>query len=170
MDGKSEYTIYSSPATTETERYAAQELKQYLYEISGAQLPITQEPHQKTIYVGFQGAPKALLNSLKPNGFGKEEYIIREQNEALLIAGDEPRDTLYGTIGFLQDHLGCRWYSKDVITTPNQTTISIKGLNDRQAPVFEYREPWYREAYDYSFHYNENATSFPVNHSQQSVK
>jgi hypothetical protein len=75
VDGKSEYTIYSSPAATETERYAAQELQQYLYEISGAQLPITQEPHQKTIYVGFQGAPKALLNGLKPNEFEKEEYI-----------------------------------------------------------------------------------------------
>ncbi len=164
VDGKSEYTIYSSPAATETERYAAQELQQYLHEISGVQLPITQEPQPKTIYVGFQGAPKALSNGLTPTEFGKEEYIIREQNGALLIAGGEPRGTLYGTIGFLQDHLGCRWYSKDVITTPKQTTISIKGLNDRQAPAFEYREPWYREAYDTEFalHNRLNPSGVPL--------
>ncbi len=164
--GVSDYQIYSSAQATETERYAARELQHYIAQVSGATLPIVHEvaPDAKLIYVGFDDVPKALLGDLKPDTFGKEEYIIRESHGALLIAGGQPRGTLYGVIGFLQDHLGCRWYTSDVIKIPKKKSIGIKGIEDRQAPVFEYREAWYREAYatEFAVHNRLNPSGVPL--------
>lgn len=148
--GLSDYQIYSSSAATETEQYAAQQLQDYLERISGCKLSIVHDANAdaKLIYVGFHEVPLAVLGDLKSESFGKEEYIIKSDDGSVLIAGGQPRGTLYGVIGLLRDHLGCRWYTRDVTKIPKSTTLDIGDFTDRQAPAFEYREPYYREFYD----------------------
>lgn len=151
--GQSAYQIYASPSATKTEHYAATILQDYVARISGCTLPIVQilGDQKKLIYVGFQDVPPSLLGDLDPAAFGEEEYIIQQTGPALLIAGGQPRGTLYGVIGLLRDHFGCRWYTRDVVKVPQSGTLRLEGLPDRQAPAFAYREPWYREAYDTDF-------------------
>lgn len=164
--GKSNYKIFVSNNASRTEQYAAAELQQYLFKISGYQLPIVSrsDVQEELIYVGFQEAPESLLSGVDPQDFGSEEYIIRSANNQLLIAGGEPRGTLYGVIGYLSDHLDCRWYTKEVEKIPQTKTISLPAINDRQKPAFEYREAWYHEAYqtDWAIHNRLNPSLVPI--------
>lgn len=164
-DGKSEYKIFISKDALKPEHYAAGELQKYIEKISGAVLPIVHEakPDDKLIYVGFKGAPESLLKDLKTADFGKEEYIIRTAGNSVLIAGGGPRGTLYGVMGYLSDHLGCRWYTREVTKIPEQKTITIGKIEDRQKPVMEARQISYREAYnvEWSVHNRINSNLMP---------
>ncbi|MCB9782733.1 MAG: DUF4838 domain-containing protein [Candidatus Omnitrophica bacterium] len=164
--GVSDYRIYSSPSALPSEAYAAEMLQDYLARISGCTLPIVHEAAAdgKIVYVGFADAPVSVLGDLDPETFGKEEYVIQQSGDALLIAGGAPRGTLYGVIGFLRDHFGCRWYTRDVTKIPQAKTLEVDGLPDRQSPAFAYREPWYREVHDIDFavHNRLNPSMVPI--------
>ncbi|CAL1517261.1 DUF4838 domain-containing protein [Chitinophaga sp. MM2321] len=165
-EGKSDYKIFVSESASDPEQRAARELQKYLQKVSGCFMEITHEtkPDAKLIYIGFTGAPETLLKNLQPKEFGKEEYIIRSDGDQLLIAGGAPRGTLYGVIGYLSDYLDCRWYTREVIKTPKQTTITLSQIEDRQKPVFVNREAWYREAYnpEWAMHNRLNPTIVPL--------
>ena len=85
---------------------------------------------------------------LDGQNFGPEEYVIKTFAGGILIAGGKPRGTLYGVIAFLSDYLGCRWYTPDFMKIPQSNDIILPVINKKDKPVFEYREAWYREAYD----------------------
>jgi len=148
-DGTTQFKIYVSENALLPEKYAASELQKYLTEITGLELPIvnTYNSETKLISIGFEGAPEKLIAGLKKEEFGNEEFIIRTVDGSLLIAGGEPRGTLYGVLGFLSD-LGCRWYTRDVIKIPQKSNVYLPAEEIREKPAFEYREAWYKEAYD----------------------
>jgi hypothetical protein len=164
-DGKSDYKIFVSKKASKPEWRAAAELQKYIQKISSAALPVVSEakPGEKLIYVGFQEAPESILKDLKTSDFVNEEYIIRSDGEQLLIAGGGARGTLYGVMGYLSDHLGCRWYTKEVTKIPVQKTIALGNIEDRQKPVMEARQISYREAYnvEWSLHNRINSNMMP---------
>ena len=149
-NGKSSYKIFVSESALSSEKQAARELQNNLREISGVTLPIVHHPDKskKLVYVGFTGVPQVLLKGLHPADFGKDEYIIRSDGNSLLIAGGGNRGTLYGVIGYLTDHLGCRWYTTEVAKIPKQKIISLTKTEDRQKPSFKFREVNWREGYE----------------------
>lgn len=165
-DKKSDYKIFISKDATKPEQTAAVELQKYLEKVSGYKMEITQEvkPNGKLVFLGFKGAPENLLKDLKPTDFVNEEYIIRSDGAQLLIAGGGARGTLYGVIGYLTDHLNCRWYTREVVKIPEQSTITLAKIEDRQKPTFVYREAWYREAYDteWAMHNRLNPSMKPI--------
>jgi hypothetical protein len=162
----SDYRIFVSEQAGKPEKHAALELQKYLQEISGCRLPVTQteDPNVKMIYLGFEGVPESMVSGLNLSEFGKEEYLIRTVGEDLLIAGGKPRGTLYGVLGFLSDHLDCRWYTREVTRIPRKRTIAFQEIEDRQKPAFEYREAWYMEAYDthWAVHNRLNPSIIPI--------
>ena len=166
-NGISEYSIYVSENAAPGEKYAARELQNTLKKISGCELPIihSNNTSAKMIFIGFDGAPKSILSDLTISKFGNEEFIIRTVGENLLIAGGKPRGTLYGVIGYL-NNLGCRWYTREVVKIPKKSTIYISGEDIRQKPAFEYREAWYKEAYDskWAMHNRLNPIAKPLTH------
>lgn len=149
-DGKSDYSIFVSDKAAASEKTAAAELQVYLEKISGCRLPVVNATSEgsRFIYVGFKEAPEHLLHGLDPAGFGPEEYIIRSNGKQLLIAGGSQRGTLYGVVGYLKDHPGCRWYTQTVEKIPSLKTIVLRTAEDRQKPDFQYREVNWREAYE----------------------
>ncbi len=149
-NGISDYKIYLADGAISSEKYAAPELQKYIYEISDCRLPITNkyEKSGKFIYIGFHNTPATQLHDVDVKAFGPEEFIIRTSPEGILIAGGNPRGTLYGVLAFLSDYLGCRWYTPDFKKIPQSKDIILASINRREKPVFEYREAWYREAYD----------------------
>lgn len=165
-DGRSDYQIFISDSASAPEKYAAEALKHYLYRVTGCRLPVTHraDPQGKYIYIGFREAPASLIAGIDPSGFGGEEYLVRSDGRHLLIAGGQPRGTLYGVTGYLSDHLGCRWYTKDVEKMPERKYIPLPNRDDRQQPAFEYREAWYHEAYDpeWALHNRLNPSIVPI--------
>jgi len=149
-NGTSDYKIHLSDKAIPSEKHAAIELQKYIYEISGYKLQITNNSKEsnKYIFLGFQDIPKYLLQDIDVNSFGMEEFIIRTSDKDILIAGGSPKGTLYGVTAFLTDVLGCRWYTPDFKKIPKTEDIIIDAINKRDKPAFEYRETFYKEAYD----------------------
>ena len=164
-DGRSDYKIFVSAKASVPEKSAALELQKYINKISGCKLEITNQPDvdEKRVYIGFKEAPQSVLNDLDTSGFGNEEFVIRSDGKSLLIAGGKSRGTVYGVSAYLTDHLGCRWYTREVIRIPTQATIKLAEIEDRQKPALEYREPYYHEAYDteWALHNKTNSRAIP---------
>ena len=149
-DGKSEYTIVLSKEASLSEKHAAGELQDFLRQISGAELPIVTEGARlpnKMIVIGDGEARKALGVHIGFDQLGDEGFAIRSAGPNIVIAGGRLRGTLYGVYTFLE-RLGCRWYTSKVSRIPKMRTIVLPQLDIAQKPAFEYREPFYTDAFD----------------------
>ncbi len=73
---------------------------------------------------------------------------MRTAGHRLLLAGGRPRGSLYAVSRFLQDSCGARWWTPSAARFPKQTNFSIPKLDVRAQPAFEYREPFWRDAFD----------------------
>ena len=126
---------------TPAEQFAAQELSTCLTRICGAAFPVTNAPPPA-------GPALALAADAS---LGAEEYRVRADAAAgrLTVSGGRPRGVLYGVYALLEDHLGCRWYTREVERVPRLASLSVPAdLDLRGKPRLEYREVFWTEAFD----------------------
>lgn len=150
-NGATDYSIVIPGDAIPSEKYAAEELRDFLQQIGGARLEIYSEgaaPGGKRIYVGPGVHAKQILAEKEITNLGEEGFFLRTSGGDLIIAGGRTRGTLYGVYAFLEDKLGCRWYAVDASYIPKMEKIEIGALDERQTPAFEYREPFFSEAFD----------------------
>ncbi|PQP88492.1 hypothetical protein CPT76_09085 [Paenibacillus sp. AR247] len=89
-----------------------------------------------------------LASSIDFEKLGSDGFVIRTAGSRLVIAGGALRGTLYGVYTFLEDYLGCRWFSSKVSRIPKRSRISLGDIDIEQVPVLEYREPFFFCAFD----------------------
>ena len=142
--------IVVDPAATSTEAYAARQLADYLGQITGGSPGVRTNSFAppQAIIVGIGAASHAQFPDLKLNQFGSEEIIIRSKGDRLLLAGGRPRGTLYAVSRFLQDQCDVRWWTPWASRVPQRQAIPIHRLNVRAKPAFEYRVPFWFDAFD----------------------
>jgi hypothetical protein len=148
-DGVARTVIVVDPAATATEIYAAHQLASSLHEITGASFELrtnTQSP-ARAIIVG-PGAAAALFPDMSWTRLGGEELIIRTAGDRILLAGGRPRGTLYAVSRFLQDACGVRWWTPWASRIPHKPSLQTADINVRAKPAFEYRDPYWRCAFD----------------------
>jgi len=141
----------SSP--TEQERTAACELAACLLEITGATFPIADQAQataRPQIAVGYQAARGIGISLATFNGLGEEGIIIRSNGPHLALTGGEgaKRGTLYAVFTFLEEVLGCRWWTPDAADIPRRETMEIPPQACWYTPPFEYRHQCYHHAQD----------------------
>ena len=149
--GQTEYRIVVATNAVEPELHAATELASFLKQITGATFAIVREDEAGSgplIFVGSSVRLKALAPDLELDGLGSEGLLIETRAPHLILTGGRPRGTLYAVYTFLEDHLGCRWYSSKVSRIPTCSDLVIKTIHDRQVPAFEYREPFAYDSYN----------------------
>ena len=149
--GKTAYKIVLPADAIEPERHAAAELAAFLKQSTGADFPIVAETDAgdgPCVLVGFGSKAQALVPDRKTAAYGPEEFVIETHPPHLLLAGGRPRGSLYAVYTFLEDHVGCRWFSSSVQRVPTHPTLAIGSLRDHQRPGFEYREPFAFDSYD----------------------
>ena len=139
-NGKSNYAILLAPNATPAMRHGAQELQHFLQEMSGAILPIVDLQPGAT--------PRNAIVIRTDPQLAEEELTIRTVGSNIEIAGGGKRGAMYGCYALLEDVLGCRWFNQRVSKIPHRKTITLPPLNIRQKPAFEYREPYYTEAFN----------------------
>jgi len=150
-NGKSDYVIVLSEIASPSEELAAVELQDAIEKMSGCKLPIVTPEHanvSRRIFIGANLQTEKIVGDVDLASFGEEEFIIRTVGQDLVIAGGPLRGTMYGVFTFLENYLGCRWHTAQVSKIPKRKTIQIGDINDRQKPAFEYREPFFTEAFD----------------------
>jgi hypothetical protein len=148
--GKSTYSICLSSQASPSEKRGAEELRKFLFEMSGAQLPIVADSGKlkgDLILVGRGKLTDKMKLRIDFARLGEEGFALKTSGRRLVIAGGRLRGTMYGVYTFL-DKLGCRWFTREVSRIPKTPTIRIAALNEVQTPAFEYREPFFTEAFD----------------------
>lgn len=149
--GKSDFTIVLSKDASASEKHAAAELQKFLKEISGAELPIAAEGQarpEQMIVLGDGETFRSLNAGVVLKDLGDEGFAIQTVGPHLVIVGGRLRGTMYGVYTLLEEQLGCRWYTSTVSYIPKTSTITLKPLSIVQKPDFEYREPFYTDAWD----------------------
>jgi len=148
-NGVAKAVIVIAPDAPEPERHAAGELADFLSQITGAKFDIVPPPAvgKVRLLVGLQAA-KLAIPDFSAEGLGAEGIIIRSVGDDLILAGGYPRGSLYAVYTFLEEHLGCRWWSSTESTIPKKPTIQVANLNIRYVPALEYRSPFWFDAFD----------------------
>lgn len=170
-NGRSDFAILVAPGSSPAMRHGAEELQTHIQKISGAKLPIDlPEAGWSDLPPGVKGLivladDSILAEREKRPPLAEEEFVLKSlaptrkprRGAKLLTANEVPRieirgggkrGTLYGCYTFLEDVLGCRWFTSKISRIPKKSTIVIPPLNIRQKPAFEYREPYYWESFD----------------------
>ncbi len=146
------YHIVHSINSTEAERYACMELQKYLYLSTNTLIPVFSDKcakRSKEIIIG-----DARSNTYKNCLIGKsiEAFLIKVVDENIYITGNSPRGILYGAYSFLEQFIGFRCYTKDCEKYDTLKTIEIdEDFIYIKDFTFEYREVYFRDAFDGDF-------------------
>lgn len=145
-NGKSAYRLRLRADPIPSERYAAEEFRRFFAEISG--IYMTFGTGEREILLGYDEYAASLFPNIDMPALGSDGFVIRSNGEKLLIAGGRPRGTMYGVYTFLEKYLGCRWYTSDFSHIPRRAVVELDPIDDLQAPALEYREIFYKDAFD----------------------
>lgn len=154
QDGKTSWVIVAADQPPAL-HHGAEELQSTLKAVTGATFAIVQKLPRGT---------KGIRVAFEPN-LGEEEYTIRTDAQGVVIRGGGKRGAMYGCYGFLQDVVGCRWFTAKASFLPLRKTLTIPSLNVREKPAFEYREPFFTEAFtakDWCLRNRVNGNSMPL--------
>ena len=142
-DGKTTYQIVVSAKADVSTKAVAADMAAILKEITGADFPVvadTAAPSLNEIVVGHDnGRLQQVSLAGMTSEFALDEYEIRTVGTRLVIAGTPPRGSINGMYGFLQDHLGCRWFTPGASRIPKNPDLTIGRIVDRQKPAFKWR-------------------------------
>jgi len=131
--------IIVAPDAGKTERFAAEELCAYLKRMSRKEFPIREKtvPGCNALIVGT----KACLDAgLVPDGdITDDGFMIRTEGDRICIAGIHPRGTLFGVYEFLEEFLGCRFFSPEVEVVPERDSCVLAPIDLKKVPMIEYR-------------------------------
>ncbi len=147
--GRALARIIVAPDATETERFAAEETALFLHIVTGARLPVENEAGTAggRLLVGLKAAA-AVAPDLAAAGLAPEEIVVRTVGNDLVLAGGGPRGTLYAVYAFLEDVVGCRWWTAAASHMPWRPSLSVGPVAIRFRPPLEYREPYWYVAFD----------------------
>ena len=142
-NGASEYSIVIAPDAPESEQYAAQELKNWIAQVSGVELPITDlqgGQAGKRLVVGYNAITEELVPSAEKPSDRDDAFTWCNEGGDILFWGGSKRGTLYSVYSFLEEELGCRWYSSKVSVAPKRETWSFGTLYNHEEPSLKIRD------------------------------
>ncbi|MCL2507852.1 MAG: DUF4838 domain-containing protein [Oscillospiraceae bacterium] len=148
MEITSDYVIVKSASARDAELTAVNTLKDILFQMSGITFEVvddTSTPYTaREIIVGAtnrEGYHDSSVYILDRPALGAEGVFIKTVGETVVITGGAPRGTLYAVYTFLEDYLGCRWFSKDLTVIPEVDSLEIpREIDYFHVPVLEFRE------------------------------
>lgn len=144
-DSRTLYAIYHDPHAHEAEQFAAEELMRYMNRVTGANFSLLSHGDipEHALVVGAGPHLAGLGVDLARERLGDEGFIIRAAGSRIVIAGSMPRGTLYGVYAFLEDLVGCRWYTPTLERVPERPVLELEAPDIRFVPRLEYREPFF---------------------------
>ena len=148
--GRSTYRIVVADGASTTERYAADELQYWLQQVGGTKLSIVGEQkgtQGRRILVGYGNEVKLLVKAARPKA-DDQGFVYGNVGGDLYIYGGKEIGTLYGVYSFLENEMGCRWYTKDFSFVPRKKKYEFDKLYDKEEPAFLSRDLYYYDSFD----------------------
>ena len=148
QDGAPVAAIVLPAEAGETLALAARELQEHLRLMSGAELPIVDEasaPDGPAAHLGLTEFAAGLDLPLTEADVGWDGYVVRTEDDTLILAGRTDAGTLNAVYGLLQDVFGVRWFDPGPVGTyvPQAATVVVPELSVVDRPRFMVRSPWY---------------------------
>ncbi len=127
-----------------SERYAAEELADYISKTNGDVLELCldteTEESDYEIIIGHTNRMGEIY-AIDEAKLGEDGFKIETVGDRLIIAGGAVRGTLYGVYEFLESYLGWRFYNQGYeICHEMGENCDISDILDEQIPFFEYRD------------------------------
>ncbi len=152
VDGVSDYVIVRGENAYISEVTASTELQSYLKQISGVEIPIVTDstaPVAKEIIVGKTN--READGEFDRAELGTDGLVIKSNGQKLFLVGGEKRGTLYAVYTFLEEYLGCRFYTDTFEKIPEMKTVSLEKIEEnKQIPVFETRNSFWYDMWNHS--------------------
>jgi hypothetical protein len=146
QDGKPLCAIVLCPDPIPAEQTAAKELAEHLKLVTGAEFAVAEGrkagPEERVIQIGGP-APGVDAASL-----GHDGIVMRTDKLGLTLTGGRPRGTLYAVYTFLENVVGVRWWTASESFIPQKPTLEVPDLDVLYVPKLQYREAFYRGAFD----------------------
>ena len=151
-NGKSDYSIELSANASESEKWAAKELQIALKEMGGVELPITSSApgNNPKIVIGYNNKVPQMTDITEP-AKTDESFVYLNAGPDIYIFGGRLRGTMYGVFSFLENELGCRWYTPKVTVIPRREELKFDFLGHTEKPGIRVRNDFYFEAFDPSW-------------------
>lgn len=151
-NGKTDYCITIAHDASESEQWAAKELQHWLIKICGVPFPIKTDAEEITeheIIIGYNRHSLAFLEpGTRQPAETDESYLYKNVGPTLLLLGGEKRGSMYSVFSFLENEMGCRWYTPAVSIIPSKTYFTFSCLNHKESPSVRVRNDFYYEAFD----------------------
>lgn len=130
----SRYKIILPADAIASEQTAAGELIKYIEQATGVRLETAEDSEYAIVLRGQSGGE-----------LGEEGFHIFFEGQNLVISGGRPRGVLYGAYTFLEEYVGCRFYTPSFETIHRADSIDVPAnINNKQLPVFDTRYSfWY---------------------------
>ena len=168
-DGKTAYRILLPRRPTTQETKGAEELAVWLQEMTGAHFPAVREGTPDAVggRVISVGRTRRLAELALPEGAAdlrEEGYGIAQRGQDLFLFGASRRGPLYAVYSFLEEDLGCRWYTRGTHTIPHAPTLTCRPVSRTFVPPLEIRDPFYWDAFEaeWSLRNRTNSPRAPV--------
>lgn len=149
---QTDYQVVLCQDASSSEKWAAEELCNWLKQISGAEFPLVQEGQEKSehlILVGLGEKARQLLGgNIDTPAADDESFTYRNIGPSIVIWGGKERGTQYGVLSFLEKELGIRWYTPQVTAVPVKQAYSFSHLYNTESPGIQVRNDFYYEAFD----------------------
>lgn len=143
-NGETDYRIVIAADAPAAERTAADTLADYLTQITGANFPVitdAEPPAAKEMAVGVTNREP---DGLFVRGDWDEDAVrLYTEGERLYLTGGSPRGTLYAVYTFLEDTLGCRWFTRDLNVVPERNVLAVPAADYYYEPCFRLRQTYW---------------------------
>ncbi len=139
-DGATDYRIVVSADATPAEQTAADTLADYLERIGGAAFDLVTDEvptAEKEIVVGATNRDAQI--DIDRSQMDEDAVRILTDGEKLFLTGGDVRGALYAVYTFLEDWLGCRWFTRELTVVPETEKIEIPEIDYFYEPCFRQR-------------------------------
>ena len=151
VDGQAAYAIVIPAQATTQEQKAADELAQWLDEMTTATFPILTDAaprRDREISIGATNRLFAADPPVGPGDLGDEGYAIDVRGDRVFLLGGRKRGPISAVFALLEEDLGCRWYTAEANRIPRRPTLKIRPVPRTYVPPLLIRDPFYRDAFN----------------------
>lgn len=100
------------------------------------------------LIVAAAAVPALAGMKIARKGQAEARVVVRSAGQDLILAGGSPRGTLYAVYTFLEEVVGCRFWTGTASRMPWRPSLEVGTIAIRFKPPLEYREPFWYVAFD----------------------
>jgi len=143
-NGRTTYRIAVAEDASPRVKAVAQDFQSIFREMTGATIPMItdrQPMGPREIIIGPSKHLDNLAMYIDWDALGEEGYVIRTHGGRLALFGGPVGGTRNAVYTFLDEHLGCRFYGRDLNFIPKKGDLTIGILHVEEVPYLEARNP-----------------------------